>query len=64
MLVGGGELETEIKAKVKELNLTEVVKFLGVRSDIHRLMQAFDVFILPSLYKGLPVVGVEEKPKQ
>ena len=59
LLVGGGELETEIKAKVEELNLTEVVKFLGVRSDIHRLMQAFDVFILPSLFEGFPVTMVE-----
>lgn len=59
LLVGGGELETEIKAKVEELNLTEVVKFLGVRSDIHRVMQAFDVFILPSLFEGFPVTMVE-----
>lgn len=59
LLVGGGELETEIKEKVEELNLTEVVKFLGVRSDIHRLMQAFDVFILPSLFEGFPVTMVE-----
>ena len=59
LLVGGGELETEIKAKVEELNLTEAVKFLGVRSDIHRLMQAFDVFILPSLFEGFPVTMVE-----
>lgn len=59
LLVGGGELETEIKAKVEGLNLTEAVKFLGVRSDIHRLMQAFDVFILPSLFEGFPVTMVE-----
>lgn len=59
LLVGGGELETEIKGKVEELNLTEAVKFLGVRSDIHRLMQAFDVFILPSLFEGFPVTMVE-----
>ena len=59
LLVGGGELETEIKEKVEELNLTEAVKFLGVRSDIHRIMQAFDVFILPSLFEGFPVTMVE-----
>lgn len=59
LLVGGGELETEMKEKVEGLNLTEVVKFLGVRSDIHRLMQAFDVFILPSLFEGFPVTMVE-----
>ena len=35
------------------------VQFLGQRSDANELYQAFDVFLLPSLYEGLPVVGVE-----
>ena len=35
------------------------VKFLGQRNDANELYQAFDVFLLPSLYEGLPVVGVE-----
>ena len=33
--------------------------FLGVRNDVDELMQAFDIFLLPSLHEGLPVVGVE-----
>ena len=33
--------------------------FLGQRSDAERLYQAFDVFVLPSLYEGLTVVGIE-----
>lgn len=33
--------------------------FLGQRSDVNELFQAMDVFCLPSLYEGLPVVGVE-----
>ena len=59
LLVGQGPLMNEIKEKVKELNLTENVKFLGQRNDVDELYQAFDVFCLPSLYEGLPVVGVE-----
>ena len=35
------------------------VIFLGQREDVRELYNAFDVFILPSLYEGLPVVGVE-----
>lgn len=35
------------------------MRFLGVRADVDRLMQAFDLFLLPSLYEGFPVVGVE-----
>lgn len=33
--------------------------FLGVRSDVTRLYQAMDVFVLPSLYEGLGIVGIE-----
>lgn len=59
MLVGQGTLMEEIKEKVKTLGLENSVMFLGQRSDVKDLYQAFDVFCLPSLYEGLPVVGVE-----
>ena len=59
LLVGQGPLENEIKEKVKSLNLENNVKFLGQRNDVNKLYQMFDVFLLPSLYEGLPVVGVE-----
>ncbi len=59
ILTGQGPLEKEIKEKVRYLGLKESVKFLGQRSDVHRLYQVFDVFLLPSLYEGLPVVGIE-----
>ena len=49
----------EIKAKVKNLKLEKYVKFLGQREDVNELYNAMDVFLLPSLYEGLPVVGVE-----
>ena len=63
LLVGGGEaddsLKNQIKAKVKELGLEDVVLFLGVREDVDRVVQAFDLFLLPSLFEGLPVTMVE-----
>lgn len=59
LLIGTGELENNIKEKVKNLGLSECVKFLGVRSDINELLNAMDVFLLPSFFEGLPVVGVE-----
>lgn len=59
ILIGEGPLEEEVKNRVKELNLSEAVKFLGVRKDVNRLMQGMDIFLLPSFYEGLPVVGVE-----
>ena len=59
LLAGQGPLMEEMKEKVKSLDLEKNVKFLGQRSDANELYQAFDVFLLPSLYEGLPVVGVE-----
>ena len=59
LLAGQGPLVENIKNKVKELQLEDNVKFLGQRRDANELYQAFDVFLLPSLYEGLPVVGVE-----
>ena len=59
LLAGQGPLMEEIENKAKELNLDDSIKFLGQRNDANELYQAFDVFLLPSLYEGLPVVGVE-----
>ncbi|NGM83799.1 glycosyltransferase family 1 protein [Paenibacillus sp. 7124] len=59
VLVGEGYLEPAIRQKVKQLGLQDHVAFLGVRSDIPRLMQGMDLFLFPSLFEGLPVVLVE-----
>ncbi len=59
LLAGQGPLQEEIKEKVSSLGISDSVRFLGQRSDANELYQAFDVFLLPSLYEGLPVVGVE-----
>lgn len=58
-LVGEGPLQKEIKSKVKDLGLLDSVRFLGQRNDVNDLYQVFDAFLLPSLYEGLPMVGVE-----
>lgn len=59
VLVGEGELTEKVKRKVDLLGLTEHVSFLGKRSDANQLLHAFDIFLFPSLYEGLPVVVVE-----
>lgn len=59
VLVGVGEKEAEIKKQVHKLKLDKFVQFLGNRSDVNNLYQAFDVFVMPSLFEGIPVVGIE-----
>lgn len=59
VLVGRGELEDQLKNKVFELGIERSVLFLGVRDDVHRLLNIMDVFVLPSKYEGLPVTLVE-----
>lgn len=59
ILIGEGKLMESIKEKVKELGLENNVLFLGLRKDVDKLIQAFDCFILPSIYEGLPVVAIE-----
>lgn len=59
ILAGQGPLMEKMKAKVEKLDIKDCVRFLGQRNDINELYQAFDVFCLPSLYEGLPIVGVE-----
>lgn len=59
VIVGEGPLEASLKERSKTLNLDDNVVFTGRRTDAYRLYQAFDVFLLPSIYEGLPVVGVE-----
>jgi glycosyltransferase involved in cell wall biosynthesis len=60
LLVGeGGNLEYEIKNKVREKNLLNNVIFLGYRSDVGYVEQAMDVFLFPSKYEGMPISLVE-----
>ena len=59
LLIGEGPLFGHIRDKVNSLDLQDKVRFLGVRSDVAELYNAMDVFVLPSFYEGLPVVGVE-----
>lgn len=61
LLIGIGPLENQIKDKIRKLDLVESVIFLGQRDDINKLYSVMDIFCLPSLYEGLPVVGVESQ---
>ncbi len=57
--VGSGELENEVKAKIKELELEDTVILAGVRTDIPQILGCCDLFLMPSLFEGLPFSLVE-----
>lgn len=59
ILVGDGTLKDEIKQKCEKLKMNKKVIFTGLRDDVPDVLQAVDVFILPSLYEGLGIVNVE-----
>ncbi|PSA97674.1 glycosyltransferase family 1 protein [Bacillus halotolerans] len=59
ILAGDGPLREQMEEEARRLNLLSDVLFLGTEEHIHELMRTFDVFVMPSLYEGLPVVLVE-----
>lgn len=59
ILVGSGELEQEIRKQVGELGISDKVIFQPVTKQPEAIYSALDVFLLPSLFEGLPLVGIE-----
>jgi glycosyltransferase involved in cell wall biosynthesis len=59
LLVGEGELRGALVETARALDLGERVRFLGVRSDIPRILQAADVFVLSSRWEGNPLAVME-----
>ncbi|MFQ5640276.1 MAG: glycosyltransferase [bacterium] len=57
--VGDGELRTELEQRIKAAKLEKHFLFLGFRNDVKDLLRTFDIFVLPSLYEGLPNVILE-----
>ena len=59
LLIGVGEKLDDIKKYVEKLGLSEQVRFLGNRADVDELYQAMDVFVMPSIFEGLPITAIE-----
>jgi glycosyltransferase involved in cell wall biosynthesis len=64
ILVGTGNLEKQIKEKVKKLGIDSNVYFLGVRDDIPSILKSMNLFILPSISEGLGLVLLEAQASQ
>lgn len=59
LLVGDGPLMSDVELAAETMGLIGDTIILGQRSDIPDLLSSMDAFCLPSLYEGMPVVGVE-----
>lgn len=59
LLLGDGKMMPDVKQHVASCGLDDAVCFMGVREDVPQLLQAIDVFLMPSLYEGLPVSLIE-----
>lgn len=59
LLLGEGLLKDDIEKQIKELKIENAVIFAGWKENCEEYMQAMDLFVLPSLFEGLPIVLVE-----
>lgn len=59
LLIGDGELRDATMQRAERLGIKERIIFAGVVDNVNEYMSAMDIFLLPSLYEGLPVVCVE-----
>lgn len=59
LIVGDGKEQEKLKLKARELKIDNCVKFLGRKENAWECMKIFDIFILPSLWEGMPNVILE-----
>ncbi len=58
-LIGKGPLEEEAKAYAAASPNAGKIFFLGIRPNVNEILQGMDLFLMPSLYEGLPIAAVE-----
>lgn len=59
VLIGDGPLRAELEQQIKARGVQDHFVLLGFRHDVPELLPLFDIFVLPSLYEGLPNVVLE-----
>lgn len=57
--VGEGQEETGLRERTTELGLEDRILFLGRREDVPELLASSDLFVLPSIFEGLPLSVLE-----
>lgn len=59
LLVGDGELRSQIENQLVTFEIHDRVTFTGVVSNVNEYMQAMDVFVFPSIFEGFGIVLIE-----
>jgi glycosyltransferase involved in cell wall biosynthesis len=59
IFAGDGDLRDSLEIKAADLGIGSNVYFLGTRSDVPNLLYLANVFVLPSLWEGLPLALLE-----
>ncbi|MHB1328111.1 MAG: glycosyltransferase [Gemmatimonadales bacterium] len=59
LICGEGELEGDLRATTEALGIQDHVRFAGVRLDLHDILRVLDLFVLSSVWEGLPMVLLE-----
>ena len=61
LLLGEGEDRPMLEALITKLNLSQHIILTGNVTDVHKYLSAMDVFVLPSLYEGMPLSVIESQ---
>lgn len=61
ILIGDGDLYNEIQNEIQNKGLSHNIILLGNKTNVYRYYSAMDLFLLPSLYEGFPMVLIEEQ---
>lgn len=59
LLVGDGPLRATLEHKADELGIKDKIVFAGIQADVPAFLATFDIFVMPSLFEGLPVSAIE-----
>ncbi|WNF35312.1 glycosyltransferase family 1 protein [Bacillaceae bacterium IKA-2] len=59
LLVGDGDLKFQIENLAVKEEISDYIRFVGIRDDVATMLQSMDIFVFPSLYEGLGLVLLE-----
>jgi glycosyltransferase involved in cell wall biosynthesis len=59
LIIGDGPLRSDLERRARELGIAHAVQFSGFRPDVLNVVNALDVFVMPSIHEGLPMALLE-----